>query len=390
MTKTLALLLLVAACGDNNHLADDSPVDAGVDAAPALPRAVVVAGDFTPGHPGVMSALDLGSRTIKTNVAPAGAIGEDPILRAKGHELLVVNRASGNNVTILDANTFALVEQLGTGAGSNPQDVAVIGNKLFVATLGNKGAVVLTRGSTAIEEIDLSADDPDGKPNCNSVFYANNNLFFSCGLLDDTNMFLPPRGPGKIYVVDPSTKTVKHTITMATNNPIALFEQLPMGAPHGGDLLMPTIDFGTGMGCVERITTAGTFGSAGCVVNNTALGSFAFASRVAFYAPTFTGPVAPIVAPPLMYLGVSSYPMGFVRNYDLSSDMMLPGALTASAQVVGDLTICPGGELVIADNPPPPSTAANGLRVYQGSNEKTTAPLAIGLKPSSSHGLVCY
>ncbi len=390
MTKTLALLLLVAACGDNYHPAVDSPVDAGVDAAPAVPHAVVVAGDFIPGHPGVMSALEIGTRTITTNVAPAGAIGEDPILRIDDDELLVVNRASGNNVTILDAHTYALVEQLGTGAGTNPQDVAVIGNKLFVATLGNKGGVVLTRGSTAIQEIDLSADDPDGKPNCNSVFYANNNLYFSCGRLDDTNPNLPARGPGKIYVVDPATRTIRKTITMETNNPIALFEQIPMGAPHGGDLLIPTIDFGTGTGCVERIATSGTLGSAGCVVNNSALGTFAFASRVAFNAPPFTGPLAPIVPTPLMFLGVSSYPTGFVRSYDMSSDVMLPGALTASTQVVGDLAICPHGELVIADNPPPPSTAPNGLRVYQGSNEKTAAPLPIGLKPASSHGLVCY
>jgi hypothetical protein len=34
--------------------------------------------------------------------------------------------------------------------------------------------------------------------------------------------------------------------------------------------------------------------------------------------------------------------------------------------------------------------ATNGLRVYEGTTEKTTAPIAIGLKPNSSHGLVCY
>jgi len=33
---------------------------------------------------------------------------------------------------------------------------------------------------------------------------------------------------------------------------------------------------------------------------------------------------------------------------------------------------------------------SNGLRVYEGSAEKTTTPLAIGLKPGSTHGLVCY
>src|SRR5206468_3739014 len=120
--------------------------------------------------------------------------------------------------------------------------------------------------------------DPDGKPNCNSVFLANSKLFFSCGLLDDTNQFLPPRGPGKIYVVNPATGSVESSFSLTTKNPIALIEQIPAGAPHGGDLLMATIDFSTGAGCVERIVTTGTPASTGCVVDNSALGGFAFAS----------------------------------------------------------------------------------------------------------------
>lgn len=378
MTKLALLpLILLAACGDNLKPGGAADVDSGVDAAPLPPRAIVVAGDFVPGHPGVMSVVDMTTRTIMTNVAPAGAVGEDPVLRHYGNELYVVNRASGNNVTILDAATFAFVDQLGTGASSNPQDAVAIGDKVFVATLGNKGGVMVERGSTVVTEIDLSADDPDGKPNCNSVYFAFNKLLFSCGLLDDTNMFLPPRGPGKIYVVNPTTLAVEQTVTMMTNNPIALFEQIPPSAPHGNDVLMPTIDFGTGMGCVERITSAGTFGSAGCVVENSALGGFAFASRIGFEGTHAR-------------FGVSDYPNGTVRDFDLAANTLGATSMTATAQVVADLAICPGGEMVIADNPPPPSTAANGLRIYDGTTEKTTEPLAVGLKPSSSHGLVCF
>ena len=195
MNRTIALLLLAtAACGDNLDAPDAGMQMPDVDAAPQPPRAVIVAGDFVPGHPGVLSVIDMTTKTVTTNAAPMGAIGEDPVLRKKGDELFVVNRASGNNVTILKASDFSLVEQLGTGPSTNPQDVVALGNKLFVATLGNKGGVILTRGSTQVTEIDLSADDPDGKPNCNSVILAGNKLLFSCGLLDDTNMFLPPRG----------------------------------------------------------------------------------------------------------------------------------------------------------------------------------------------------
>lgn len=376
MTKSLALILLAtAACGDNLPGQDSPDAGSTVDAGPQPLRAVIVAGDFVAGHPGVMSVVDVKARTITTNVAPAGAIGNDPVLRKVGGELLVVNRASGNNVTILDANTYALVEQLGTGASSNPQDAAVIGDKVFVATLGNKGAVRLTRGSTAVTEIDLSVDDPDGKPNCNSVYYAYNKLFFSCGLLDDTNVNLPARGFGKVYVVNPTSLAIEKAITLTSKNPIALFEQIPATSPHAGELVMPTIDFGTGDGCVERIIASSGTG-AGCLVQNPA--PFAFPGRATFGTS------------PTMYLGVASYPMGFVRKVDLSTDTMLPDVLTAAGQVVGDIAACENGEIVVADNPFPPSTAAAGLRVYAGSVEQTTAPLAVGLKPASSHGLVCY
>ena len=109
LMKRLLVLSLLAACGDDND--NSGTPDAGPDAGPvvATPRAVVVAGDFNPGSPGVMSVVDVAAGTIQTNVAPAGAIGEDPILRQFGDELFVVNRAAGNNVTILDASTFALV-----------------------------------------------------------------------------------------------------------------------------------------------------------------------------------------------------------------------------------------------------------------------------------------
>ena len=38
------------------------------------------------------------------------------------------------------------------------------------------GVPVLTRNSTETHIIDLSADDPDGKPNCNSVFVVGTDL----------------------------------------------------------------------------------------------------------------------------------------------------------------------------------------------------------------------
>src|SRR5688572_10962088 len=112
MTKhllaTALLLTLHAACGDNSK-----PPEEVID---ARSRAVIVSGSFVPGEPGVMAVLDLDTLDVRDRVAPNGAVAEDPMIRRFGDELFVVNRASGNNITIIDARTFRVVDQLATGA----------------------------------------------------------------------------------------------------------------------------------------------------------------------------------------------------------------------------------------------------------------------------------
>jgi hypothetical protein len=376
MTKTklaiATLGLAVSACGDN-RAAPDAGVP--VDAPAGPPRAVVVAGDFMAGHPGVLSTLDPATNAVMANVGPPLAVGDDPILRHFGSELFIVNRADGNNVTILDDQTLQLKEQLGTGAGSNPQDVAVTGNKLYVATFGGKGLVMLTRGSATITTIDLSADDPDGKPNCNSVYFVGSDLYVSCELLDDTMQFFPPRGPGKVYVINTATNTIRTALTLGHPNPLGVFERIPSSAPSGGgDLVMPTIDFADGSGCVERITTGAAPAAAGCMIDNTDLKSYA--SRMAFQ-------VDKDIAITWIATG---YPKTELLAYDMTIKLLWAGALNASTELIGDIALCPAGELVVTDT----TMNANGLRIYNEGGELTRAALPIGLPPTSAHGVVCY
>ncbi|MBA3539606.1 MAG: hypothetical protein H0T79_08240, partial [Deltaproteobacteria bacterium] len=297
-------------------------------------------------------------------------------LRKFGDELFVVNRTS-NNVTILNATTFALVEQLATGAATNPQDVAVHGSKLYVPALSGKGVLVLTRGSTTVTEIDLSADDPDGKPNCESVYLVDTMLFVACGLLDDADPFLSPRGPGRVYVIDTATDTRTATVTLTSKNPLGLFERSPVGSSLGGDLVIPTVDFGANnAGCIERISTGATPAANGCVVTNAALGGFA--NRVDFQTAE-TGEV-------MLWLAVSeAFPNASLRGYDLAASSLWD-PITPMTQVITDVIGCPGGRVVVADQ----KMDAAGIRVLENTVEKTTTPLNIGLAPKSAHGLVCY
>jgi hypothetical protein len=367
MTKTVFVIastmaLALAACGD----------EGGAQRPAGPPRAVIVAGDFKMGDPGVLSTLDPATGVVAMNVGPALAVGADPILRHFGTELFIINRGE-NNITILDDQTLALVEQLGTGASSNPQDVAVLGTKLYLPTLGTT-VTVLTRGSTATSQIDLSADDPDGKPDCNSVYLVGSDLYVSCGVLDET---FAARGPGLVHVIDTATSRIKTTVMLSHRNPLGLFERIPGSGPQGGDLLMTTVeDFVTKAGCVERVTTGATPSVAACLVDNAMLGGYA--SR--------TDPEVDADGSIVWTAVATDYPKADLRAYDMTLAALWAGPLNPTTQAIGDVAHCPSGELVVVDS----TTNANGLRIYNGTTEQTTAALPIGLGFFSQHGLVCY
>jgi hypothetical protein len=365
-------LLGLAACGDNYP----GHPDAGKPPAATGPRAVVVSGTFVPGEAGVMSALGFDPLEVEPRVAPNGAVGDDPVLRLFGGELFVVNRADGNNVTILDAATFRVKAQIATGIGSNPQDVAVAGDKLFVPAFGTAGVVVLDRAAGTRATIDLSALDPDGQPNCISAYAVGGDVYVACELLD---AIFTPRGPGRIAVIDAATNAVKTTFVLANANPFGVFEQLPDGV-LGGDLVIPTVPsfFDFSIGCVERVQTGAAPKANGCVVTNAAVSGYV--ARIAFQRTA--GAV-------MQWMVVSKFdtaPRGNLQGYDLSTSTLWSAPISPPTQILVDAAVCPNDAIVVADQ----TMAANGLRVYASSAEQTTAPMPVGLKPNSSRGLVCY
>lgn len=384
MTKLamFSVLCFAVACGDDGTNNNNPDGGGGGDGGPSgPPRAVVVAGTFSPGTPGVMSVLDITSKTVMTNVAPSGAVGADPILRRFGNELFVVNRNDGNNVTILDASDYTLKEQLATGAGSNPQDVAIHGTKLFVPALGTAGVVVLERGSSAITTIDLSALDPDGKPDCVSAYTVGDEIYVVCGTLD---AMFEARGSGKIVVIDAATNQQKGDAQDQGNrNPLGNLEKLPAGVVNG-DLIIPTIptfgDFTTG--CVERIRTGANPGTNACLVTNSTVDGYV--GRIDFQDVNGV-PIAWIVASKF-----DSQARGTLWGYDLAERTLWPEPISGADHVIADVTVCPGDAATAAVVAADKAMGANGLRMYVGGAEVTTAPLAVGLNPQSPHGLVCY
>jgi hypothetical protein len=369
MHRSIALfLVLAAACGSDHKAKADGPPAA--DAPPAKPTAVVVAGDFTAGHPGTLAVVDVQAKTIATNAAPAGAVGDDPVIKHVGSELLIVNRNDGNNVTILDDKTRGLIMQLATGASSNPQDVAVGSDgKLYVPVFGGKGVAVLTRGSQTIQTIDLSVDDPDGKPNCIAATFVGSQLYVACELLDNTNTNLPPRGPGKVYVVDPGTGQIVHTVTMQTENPVGLFATLP-----SGDLAIPSVNYATMAGCIEKITTGATPASGGCLAQNSDLKGYGAGLAVQNTA--------------ILWTTVSAFDFvhANLQAYDLTTKMLWPAPITPTGEAIVAAAVCPDTELAVVDS----TMTASGVRLYSNAQEVTSAPLSAGLRTQSANSIVCY
>lgn len=368
-------LVLLAACGDNAKQSPDAQPGGGPDGsatAQPLYKAVTLGADFTSGT-GVVSRLDIATLDMQQNAVP-GAATSDPVLRHLGDSLYIVNRSVGENVTILDAHSLAPVNQLSTGAGSNPQDVTVVGNKLYVPATGTAGVVVLTLPSGTTTTIDLAAavGDPDGKPDCVSAIAVGTDVYVACDLLDQN---FTPRANGKIAVIDTTTDTVRTTVTLPYKNPLGFFVQTPASSTYAGDLLIPTVpDFDHYMtGCLARITPGAT-PTATCAITNQALGGFVTEASIG-------DKLWLSVVVDMSFSTVS----GQLRPVDLATGTLGASASPTTEQI-GDVAACPDGSVVAIDS----KMNAAGVRVYSGTTERTTQAVAIGLPPIFAGGVVCY
>ncbi|HSD90719.1 MAG TPA: hypothetical protein VLB44_24510 [Kofleriaceae bacterium] len=373
MRRLLPFLLFTFACGDNRDLPDAHPA---IDAAPPdahilMPRAVAVAGDF--GSPGVgtVSKLEINELMMRQNISAGAALG-DPVVRQYGDRLYIINRFGSNNVTILDAKTLTLIDQLSTGTDSNPQDVAVVGTKLYVPALGSAGVLVLKPGMPTPGVIDIGANlgDNDGKPDCVSAYVVGTKLFVACDRQTNFQNVLD----SKIVVIDTTNDTIVTSLTTPYKNPLGFFVQAPQTAAYFGDLLIPLMPSYNDLtaGCIARVSTGAT-PTVACGPTNAELGGLA--NKIAIDDKSNTA-----------YIAVAeSFTSGKLRTLDLSSGTLGATALSTSSELIVDVAACPGGDVVATDQ----TTNAGGLRVWRGTTERTTEAMSIGMPPTVN-ALVCY
>jgi len=361
MRKALVILLL-AACN-----ADDPPL---IGFLPGGDSAICFAlGADYRNNVGLLAAVGLPSGTRVSNLLP-GSVQGDSVLRSDGERLFVVNRTA-NNVTVIgrdDSRIGLRVEQqFSTGDATNPQDVAIVGTKVYVPLYGSKDLLVRDLVTQEQKAIDLSAYDPDGNPDANSVSAVGGNVLVTLDLLDWSAMFPVPRGNGKVVLIDPTTDTVAGDMALSYENPYGF-----MFPFHDGAIVASVADYSGVTGCLHALSMDPP--AARCLAENSALG----------------GTVSAIaVAPDATYVAVSAFDAEFnqvaqLRRLD-ADGMLRPGSLTPDGQLPTDVAWAPTGHVVYTDS------KIGGLRVYDpvAAAEITAAPVNIGLSPVYANGIVC-
>lgn len=377
--RRLIPVLFVFACGDNgNNVTPDAHENPMTDGGhTVVPRVLAVGADYQTGT-GTLSKVEVTSLEVTQNVR-AGAASGDPVIRSHGQEIFVVNRFGFNNVTILDGKTLQLVDQISTGANTNPQDVAVVGQKLYVAALGSKGVIVLNRSTGTKTEIDLGTPlgDPDGHPDCVSAYAVGTKVFVACSMQTNFASVMD----SKVAVIDTLTDTYLTSATLPYKNPFGFFQRAPEGSTFTGDLLIPLVDFGVfgdntmppmlATRCVARVSTGATL-TIGCAIQNSDLGGYPANMSVSPDGKT-------------LYLAVEeSFTVGKLRSYNLETGTLAPDPIGTSTSII-DVAACPNGDVAVSDT----TQNMSGVRVYRGTTERTTSALSIGNTPVAT-GLICY
>jgi hypothetical protein len=381
MLRALAVVVVCGGCNSILGIGDVHPGGASIDGAPGGPdstidgppaaiHAMVATTDYTAN--GALDLIDVRAGTIAKDVLP-GKVTRVPQLRRYGDEMFLVNGAPVENILVLDG-TGAVKETYPLTAGTMASDVAAAGTKLYIASGQSAGVIVFDRGTLQFKTIAFPALDPDGVPDCYSVFYSGTRVYVACSLFDAN---FKPRGPGVVQVIDPFNDSLVGTVTLPDVNPFGYLEPTVPADPTSGALtigLAPSFTDFT-KGCLAQIHLTVTE-TADCLVPNAALGG------VASHAETDpTGATVWIAS--VIYDATFQNSYGRLVSYDLAKGKLETPTSTPGQPVV-DVAACADGFVVATERGP----SESGARIFHAGTAGNL--LDTGLGPEPGGAVICY
>ncbi|MBN2802867.1 MAG: hypothetical protein JXR91_07220 [Deltaproteobacteria bacterium] len=178
---------------------------------------------------GAYSIINSDDYTVKKS---AGMIYQDALCRSFNisgveSDIFVVSRLGGDSIDIINLEDNRNIEnEFSAGAGSNPQDIAVVSEKLAYVALLNRPYILAINPLTGkeITRIDLSEfADSDGLPEVSSVFYHDKKLYAAVERLNIANSF-KPSDYSLLLIIDVKSNKVERNIKLSFTNPFGLLE----------------------------------------------------------------------------------------------------------------------------------------------------------------------
>lgn len=367
LANGVACTLVLAACGGAGDPGGSDPGGGGPAGTGGSDRLAFVLGVANDYSSGAFGTVGLERLDAAPNLGPAHS---DAVARRLGGRLFIVDRFGADNLLELDpANAFAPLGQVGTGEGSNPQDVVALpGGDLLVSRLGTASLVRLASdlsGETGTVDLSGYADD-DGLPEAAAMAVApDGTVLVSCQRLVQ---FAPSDHSVVVAVQVDGTTTPRR---LAGTNPFTPFVRDPAADGWLIGVAGSTMAVEAEQG-IERLAPDGS--SQGVVVTEEALGG----SVTAF---GFAGGAQAGWA----IVNVPIDPANFVSHthlvrFDLGTGLRTASVLAPEAFVLKALAIDDRDRVWVADA----TFDDPGVRVFDGvtGDELTAAPLDVGLPPS--------
>ncbi|MCX7959435.1 MAG: hypothetical protein N3B13_10345 [Deltaproteobacteria bacterium] len=193
------------------------------------------------------SVMNLSDRSVSKD---KDVIHTDAVARVFNNLIFVVSRLGADSITILDPmKDFSVIKQFSVGAGSNPQDLSVYKDKIFV-TKQNSAAIDVYSSSdySKAGSIDISKyADADGNAEAQDMIVYKDKLYVSVLRLDKNNYYAPT-DKSYMLVIDPSSLKIEKEILLGATNP---FAGLVLDEENERILIAETGSFGATDGRVE-------------------------------------------------------------------------------------------------------------------------------------------